>query len=77
MLGAFLGTGAGAAATYWYLRRQQPASSGTTALVDVSGVSAAALVAHPAMRHGAPVGDRLRVFSNFVLQFDTRMRNPR
>ena len=66
--------------SYWYLRRQQlppaapPASPG--ALVS-GGPSAAALASHPALRYGMPVGDRLRVFSDFVLEFDTRLRNPK
>jgi hypothetical protein len=32
---------------------------------------------HHALKHGMPNGERLRFFSNFVVSFDARTRNPR
>eukprot|EP00887_Chlorella_sp_A99_P004193 scaffold23.g4193.t1 len=75
LLGSVLGAGAGVATSFWIFRRKEapPLPVSPTS----GGVSADALAAHPALRHGMPVGDPLRVFSNFVLQFDTRLRNPK
>ncbi|PRW44603.1 mitochondrial nuclease [Chlorella sorokiniana] len=71
--GAVVGMGLGGAATFFYLRQQQQRPAARPA--DVGGFGAAA--AHPALKHGMPVGDRLRLFTDFAASFDTRLRNPR
>ncbi|KAL4428150.1 hypothetical protein ABPG75_002239 [Micractinium tetrahymenae] len=72
IIGAAVGAGLGGAATFFYLRQQQQ----RVAVAPAAGGFAAA-ASHPALKWGMPVGDRLRLFSDYVASFDTRLRNPR
>ncbi|KAI3428702.1 hypothetical protein D9Q98_007526 [Chlorella vulgaris] len=68
MLGTVVGMGLGGAAAFLYVRRQQqPAAR----LPDGTEIR------HQVFKHGMPVGDRLRVFTDYASSFDTRLRNPR
>ena len=35
------------------------------------------MLQHSALKHGAPSSENLRVFPNFVVSYDSRLRNPR
>ena len=72
-----MGAGLGGAATFLYLRREQQQRALVPAGGGAGGGGFSAATGHPALKHGMPVGDRLRLFSDFVASFDTRLRNPR
>ncbi|KAL4420173.1 hypothetical protein ABPG77_008309 [Micractinium sp. CCAP 211/92] len=73
IIGAAVGAGLGGAATFFYLRQQQQ----RVQAASTSGGGFAAVGSHPALKWGVPVGDRLRLFSDYAASFDTRLRNPR
>lgn len=64
----------GGAATFLFLRQQQQQRAAQPA---AAGGGFAGVSSHPALKHGMPVGDRLRLFTNYAASFDTRLRNPR
>jgi endonuclease G, mitochondrial len=71
-----VGFGAGTAAAYWLLRhpRLGPAHEKEK---SAGGIEPIGLSQHPALKHGMPKADRLCMYSNFVVSFDTRLRNPK
>lgn len=71
IFGASFGVAVGAAATYGYLQsRQRAAPSPVT-------VSPTALPrAHPALKFGVPIKERVRVFEDHVVGYDPALRNP-
>jgi DNA/RNA endonuclease G (NUC1) len=70
-LGASVGAAVGAAAVYGYMADRQKRSAHP---VTVS--PAVAPPAHPALRYGIPVKERIRVFEDHVVGYDSATRNP-
>ncbi|PSC75639.1 Mitochondrial nuclease [Micractinium conductrix] len=74
VVGAVVGAGLGGAATFFYLRhQQQQAAPAKPRAAEFAPPGAA----KPMFKYGMPVGDRLRLFSDYAASFDTRLRNPR
>jgi DNA/RNA endonuclease G (NUC1) len=70
LFGVSVGAVAGVAAAYTiWGRRRQPETAALT-------FQAPGGIAHPALRYGAPVKERIRVFSSYVASFDPATRNP-
>lgn len=61
---AVAGTAAGAAIAAWWMQRQ-------------SADEITPLVTHPALKHGAPTTSTVRTFSDFVVEYDFSLRNPK
>ena len=73
LLGASVGAAVGAAAVYGYMSQRQR-RPGAPAPVMVS--PAAPPASHPALRWGVPIKERIRVFEDHVVGYDSAMRNP-
>lgn len=67
------GFAAGGAATYlWLTRRTESALPGARREVGASSPPV-----HPALKHGVPKTSTFRAFTDYVLEFDSRLRNPK
>lgn len=72
LLGATVGAAVGAAAVYGYMHTRPRHPPSTPVTVSPAVVP----VAHPALRYGVPIKERIRVFQDHVVGYDSATRNP-
>ncbi|KAL6781343.1 hypothetical protein ACKKBG_A10765 [Auxenochlorella protothecoides x Auxenochlorella symbiontica] len=73
-IGAVAGAAVGGALTFVVVRRHQARSSvgpGSTPSPLPGHAS------HPCLKHGLPMSDGIRMYTNFIASIDTRLRNPK
>lgn len=69
VIGAVGGVAVGGSFTYWYVKSLQPPQR---PIVEVPS-----LTDHPTGKYGLPTADQVRVFTDFIVSYDNRLRNPK